>query len=76
MTGAVVGSNLFVGVVAQHASTADFPPVDELLARYENRAQSNVGGYVLARADGGISAFGEAPACRSVAGASVAMVSV
>jgi len=69
--GAVAGKSLMVGVVAERVSTADIPPVDLLLMRYANDAPAAGTGYALARADGGISAFGQAPACGSAAGLSV-----
>jgi uncharacterized delta-60 repeat protein len=70
-SGAVAGKSLMVGVIAEHTSSADLPPIDLLLMRYANDAPAAGVGYLLARADGGTSAFGQAPACGSAAGLSV-----
>jgi uncharacterized delta-60 repeat protein len=69
--GAVSGRDVYVGMLAARTSTSDLPPFDRLLARYKNEGGDTSAGYVLARADGGTSAFGSAPACGSVAGRSV-----
>jgi uncharacterized delta-60 repeat protein len=70
--GAVLGSELFVGVTASANVPVDLPPTELLLARYQLTGPTTGPGYTLVRGDGGTSAFGAAPPCGSVAGLSLA----
>ncbi len=66
-SGVVDGNDIIIGGAAETFNGTDFSPTDTLLARYDGDGP-HTSGYALLRDDGGISAFGGAPACGSMAG--------
>jgi len=69
-TAVAAGNDILVGGFAAAFDGTDFPPTDQLLARYLGNPP-HAAGYGLLRGDGGSSAFGGAPACGSAFGISL-----
>jgi uncharacterized delta-60 repeat protein len=67
LSGAADGNDILAGGLAIDFNGDDLPPADDLLARYDGDTTS-APGYALFRGNGGISAFGNAPACGSMTG--------
>ena len=66
-TGVADGNDIVVGGSATTFNQTDFPPSDDLIARYDGDSPFTAG-YGLLRSNGGTSAFGGAPACGSIQG--------
>ena len=64
---ATSGNDIVVAGFAVTFNQTDFPPNDDLVARYHGDG-AHSSGYALLRGDGGTSAFGGAPACGSMFG--------
>jgi uncharacterized delta-60 repeat protein len=69
---AVAGRSILVGVAAQRVRASGPPELVPMLMRFANESPAGGPGLTLLRADGGTSAFGNAPACVPVVGLSVA----